>query len=76
MEQQIFEAILGGGGGIALAGLLFYLYRNAQLRAESMTERYIAFLEAEAADDDDLTERPTRPVVPRGRGERLAAKVK
>lgn len=64
MEQVVIDTILGGGGVAVVAVLLFYLYRNESQRREAITERYIAHLESEAADDDlaALMEAPTRPV--------------
>jgi hypothetical protein len=66
MEKVVLEAILGGGGVAVVAVLLFYLYRNESQRREAITDRYIAHLESEAADDDlaEMMEAPTRPVRP------------
>lgn len=65
MEQVVLDTILGGGGVAVVAVLLFYLYRRESDRRESITERYIAHLEQEAAEADELAalmEAPTRPV--------------
>lgn len=62
MEQAVLETILGGGGVAVVAVLLFYLYRGESQRREAITDRYIAHLESEAADDDmEAVTRPVRP---------------
>lgn len=71
MEGQIFDLLVGGGGSLAVAALLFWLYTKERARSEAVTDRYIAHLESEAADDDSEDEKPTRPLPPRDRIARI-----
>ena len=71
MEGQIFDLLLGGGGSFAIGALLFWLYTKERQRSEAVTDRYIAHLELEAAEDED--EKPTRPMPSASRIARITA---
>lgn len=77
MEGQIFELLIGGGGGIALTALLFYLFQSTRAEARAAQDRYMTHLEHENAELraalDDEDEKPTRPLPSRDRIARIAA---
>lgn len=73
MEGQILELLLGGGSSFAVGALLFWLYTKERARSEAVTDRYIAHLELEAAEDDSEDEKVTRPLPSRERIARISA---
>lgn len=76
MESEIFNLIIGGGGGLALTGLLFYLHNQAQAERRAAQDRYMTHLESENAELraalDDEDEKPTRPLPSRDRIARIS----